>query len=61
MSIPRSHEVTEKLAPTPSPNHLRRLDLATGRFLYQVTHKAISTSSFTAFLEQLLAPTRPHQ
>jgi transposase len=29
------------------------VDLASGRFLYQVTHKAIS-ASFTAFCEQLL-------
>lgn len=36
------------------------VDLASGRFLYQVAHKAIS-ATFTCFLEQLLAayPTAP--
>jgi transposase len=36
------------------------VDLRTGRFLYQVAHKAVS-ASFTAFLAQLLAayPTAP--
>jgi len=43
---------------TPGKNRRRTIfgavDLASGRFLYQVTHKAIS-ASFTAFCEQLLA------
>ena len=43
---------------TPGKNRRRTIfgavDLASGRFLYQVTHKAISVS-FTAFCEQLLA------
>ncbi len=43
---------------TPGTNRRRTIfgaiDLATGRFLYQVTRKAISTS-FTAFCEHLLA------
>jgi transposase len=43
---------------TPGKNRRRTIfgavDLRTGRFLYQVTHKAISTS-FTGFCEQLLA------
>jgi transposase len=42
---------------TPGKNRRRTIfgavDLRTGRFLYQVTHKAISVS-FTAFCEQLL-------
>jgi transposase len=42
---------------TPGTNRRRTIfgavDLASGRFLYQVTHKAIS-ASFTAFCEQLL-------
>jgi transposase len=49
---------------TPGKNRRRTIfgavDLHTGRFLYQVTHKAIS-ASFTGFCEQLLAayPTAP--
>jgi transposase len=49
---------------TPGKNHRHTsfgaVDLCTGRFLYQVTRKAISTS-FTGFCEQLLAasPTAP--
>jgi transposase len=43
---------------TPGTNRRRSIfgavDLATGRFLYQVTHKAVS-ATFTAFCEQLLA------
>jgi DDE superfamily endonuclease len=43
---------------TPGTNRRRPIfgavDLCTGRFLYQVTRKAVS-ASFTAFLEQLLA------
>jgi len=43
---------------TPGKNRRRTIfgavDLASGRFLYQVTHKAIS-ANFTAFCEQLLA------
>jgi transposase len=43
---------------TPGKNRRRTIfgavDLASGRFLYQVTRKAISVS-FTAFCEQLLA------
>ena len=49
---------------TPGTNRRRTIfgaiDLASGRFCYQVCHKAVS-ASFTAFLEQLLAayPTAP--
>jgi transposase len=49
---------------TPGKNRRRTIfgavDLRTGRFLYQVTRKAVS-ASFTAFCEQLLAayPTAP--
>jgi transposase len=53
--IPRG---TRQEVMTPGKNRRRTIfgavDLATGRFLYQVTRKAIS-ASFTAFCEQLLA------
>jgi transposase len=53
--IPRG---TRQQVMTPGKNRRRTIfgavDLRTGRFLYQVTHKAISVN-FTAFLEQLLA------
>jgi transposase len=59
--IPRG---TRRQVMTPGKNRRRTIfgavDLTSGRFLYQVTHKAIS-ASFTAFCEQLLAayPTAP--
>jgi transposase len=55
---------TRQQVMTPGTNRRRTIfgavDLCTGRFLYQVTRKAVS-ASFTAFCEQLLAayPTAP--
>jgi transposase len=55
---------TRQAVMTPGTNRRRTIfgaiDLASGRFLYQVTRKAVS-ASFTAFCEQLLAayPTAP--
>jgi transposase len=49
---------TRQQVMTPGTNRRRTIfgavELATGRFLYQVTRKAVS-ASFTAFLDQLLA------
>jgi hypothetical protein len=49
---------------TPGKNRRRTIfgavDLRTGRFLYQVTRKAIS-ATFTAFCEHLLAASPPRQ
>jgi transposase len=55
---------TRQQVMTPGTNRRRTIfgavDLGSGRFLYQVTRKAVS-ASFTAFLDQLLAayPTAP--
>jgi transposase len=52
------HQRRRQHVTTPGTNRRRSIfgavDLATGRFLYQVCRKAVS-ASFTAFLEQLLA------
>jgi hypothetical protein len=44
----------------PAAQRLRAIDLASGRFLYRVAHKAVS-ATFIAFCEQLLAAYRPRR